>query len=672
MRNKNINLLFEKLNAFIKKYYVNQLIKGGIYVVAILIVFFLLFSIIEYYSALNVKGRTFLFWSYILLNMLVFGKLVVMPLLNIFNLGKTLNYKDAAKIIGQHFPEIDDKLINLLELTEISKKENDLITASIDQKTKKLSPISFKSAIDFSVNKKHLKWALIPISIILLFIISGKKHILSESSARIINHNTFFEPKAPFDYLFLNNHLHCKQFENFLLNIKIEGNQIPEEVYIKYGQNTYKLNSLGNHKFEHLFKRVHADITFQLYAGGYMSKPYLLKSLFQPKVVDMEINIAYPKYINKKAAVIKNTGDLIINSGSTINWNIQLEHSDNCVFTINNTEIEKSTTNNLTIQRQIFNSTSYSVISSNSNSLCDTLTYFITVIQDEFPKITLNQDYDTINNKHLFNGIVEDDFLVQKLEFIYFYAYKDSAIYSKEDVFIEQKALEQFFHEINFDLLNIEPGKELNYYFKVWDNDAVNGSKFTKSKTFTYKEPSTSDLITQKNIENEKTKVGLNKSITLAKEIQEEIEALNKSIIEKKKIGWEEKQKAKEILKKQKSLEKQIQETQKKNSKNQKLKEKLNSSILEKQQKLEELMNSVLDEEMKRLLKEMEEMMDDANKEELRDLLEKLNQENTDLEKELDRELELFKALEIEQKLQETLKMQWFLLQITKKHMKYN
>ena len=75
----------------------------------------------------------------------------------------------------------------------------------------------------------------------------------------------------------------------------------------------------------------------------------------------------------------------------------------------------------------------------------------------------------------------------------------------------------------------------------------------------------------------------------------------------------------------------------------------------EKQKKLEELMNKVLDAEMKDLLKEMEEMMDKADKEKLKDLLDKLDKENVDLERELDRELELFKQLEFEQKVEETL-----------------
>ena len=150
MKKSNHNDLFNKLNDFTKKYYYNELIKGGIYVISILVIFFLLFSIIEHFSSFDVFGRTFLFWSYIFLNLIIFSKLIIVPLLNLFKIGNAINFKDASKIIGKHFPEIDDKLLNLLELTELSDYENNLVRASIAQKTKKLSPFSFKKAIDFS------------------------------------------------------------------------------------------------------------------------------------------------------------------------------------------------------------------------------------------------------------------------------------------------------------------------------------------------------------------------------------------------------------------------------------------------------------------------------------------------------------------------------------------
>jgi len=656
MSNDNKNQIFKNLNEFIKKYYQNQLIKGAIYVVSILIIFFLLFAIIEYLSPFGVEGRTFLFWAYISITLMVFGKLLLIPTLNLFKIGKTLNYKEAAKIIGKHFPEIDDKLLNVLELSEISNKDNELISASIKQKTRALSPIAFKNAIDFYVNKKHLQWVLTPpVIILLLFIISGKDYILTESSARIIKHNTFFEPKAPFNYVILNETLDCKQFDDFLLKIKIEGNQIPAETFIRLRQNSFKMNSLGNNTFEYEFSRIHSNLDFQLDGGGYLSKTYTIKSLLQPKVVDMTINVFHPKHTNKSVETIKNNGDLIISEGSMVNWEVQLENSDNCSFKIGDEIILESTKEQLKVTHQIFNPKNYSIISSNSNNLIDTNTYFIKVIEDEFPTIKLTQSLDTLNNKYLFSGIIEDDYLLNKLEFICSYNLNDSDITSVEDISIAQKNLEQFFYSTKFEELDINPGEVVTYFFKVWDNDGVNGSKFTASRTFVYKEMSTDELLEKRDVQNKKTKRGLNKSISLAENIQKKIAALNKTLLEKKKTSWEEREKAKEIIKLQKELEKQITDTQKKNSENLNSQKKLTSAITEKQKQLEALMNKVLDEEMKKLMEDMEKIINDANKEKLKDLLQNINTKNIDLEKELERELELFKQLEFEQKVEETL-----------------
>ena len=655
MKNNKDNPLFNKLNKFIKKYYYNELIKGSIYVVSILIFFFLLLSIIEHFSTFNVFGRTLLFWIYILLNFIVFAKLIIIPLLNLFKIGNSLDFKEASKIIGKHFPEIDDKLLNLLELTEVSDQESDLVIASISQKTKNISPFSFKKAIDFSINKKHLKWIFLPLSIVLLFIVTGKEYVLTKSSARILKHNTFFEPKAPFNFVVLNKSLDCKQFEDFLLKIKLTGDEIPKKIYIKLGKNTFKLNSLKNNTFQYRFSRVHSDIDFKLTGDGYLSQQYTLKALLQPKIIDLDITILHPKHTNKKEDKIKNVGDIIVSEGSYVDWKIELKNSDNSLFLLGDEVVISSKENKLKIKEKILSSTSYSIVMNNSNNAEDTISYFINVIKDEHPTINVIETHDSLNDIRFFNGSVQDDYLINKLEFFCKHVDSDTSFLLHDKIEIERKSLEQFFHFIDFKNMNVEPGKELAYYFKVWDNDAINGPKFTNSQTFIYKEASYQELIAKKDYENEKTKDGINKSILLSEEIQIEIKKLNKLILDKEKIGWEEKQKAKEILQKQKKLEKQISDTQKKNSENIKNQEKLNSSILEKQKKLEELMNRVMDEELKNLLEEMEKNISEIDKEKLKDLLEKLDKENIDLEKELDRELELFKQLEFEQKLEEII-----------------
>ena len=232
MSGKEKIMLYEKLNTFIKKYYINQLIKGAIYLITTLTVFFIVFSVVEFFSEFNVQNRTVLFWGYIIINSIIASKYVLVPLLNLFNLKKGLTYKNAAKIIGRHFSEIDDKLLNLLELKEIGEHENALINASIKQKMDKIQPLTFTKAINLYENKKHLKWIAVPISMITILIASNTEYIITESSARIIKHNTFFEPRAPFDYLIINNRLEVIQYEDFTLKVKINGYQIPSEVFL--------------------------------------------------------------------------------------------------------------------------------------------------------------------------------------------------------------------------------------------------------------------------------------------------------------------------------------------------------------------------------------------------------------------------------------------------------
>ena len=122
------NILIQKLDIFIRKFYKNQLIKGAIYCVALLIIFFLLVNLLEYFGHFNSDTRRVIFYIYILLNVLLIGWYLVYPLLKLFNIGNRISNEQAAEIIGNHFPNIGDKLLNTLQLKELT--ENQIISIS--------------------------------------------------------------------------------------------------------------------------------------------------------------------------------------------------------------------------------------------------------------------------------------------------------------------------------------------------------------------------------------------------------------------------------------------------------------------------------------------------------------------------------------------------------------
>ena len=70
--------------------------------------------------------------------------------------------EDAARQIGKYFPEVQDKLLNLIQLNRAGNAQSALVAATIAQKTKQLSVVRFPIAIDLRKNLRHLKYLAAP------------------------------------------------------------------------------------------------------------------------------------------------------------------------------------------------------------------------------------------------------------------------------------------------------------------------------------------------------------------------------------------------------------------------------------------------------------------------------------------------------------------------------
>ena len=159
---KSFDAILIKLEHFTRRYYVNELIKGAILFFAVGLLYLIITLLIEYFLWLNPTGRTILFWLFIIVEAALLFKLIIKPLSKLLSLQKGLNHKDASRIIGNHFPEVSDRLLNLLQLNE-NPTQSELLIAGIEQKSAQLKPIPFRLAINFTNNLKYLKYAAIPV-----------------------------------------------------------------------------------------------------------------------------------------------------------------------------------------------------------------------------------------------------------------------------------------------------------------------------------------------------------------------------------------------------------------------------------------------------------------------------------------------------------------------------
>ena len=658
-------ILISKLDRFIRKYYKNQLIKGAIYSLSLLLLFFLAINIIEYFGQFSTAVRTSLVLFYFVVGLFVIGKFIMIPVFKLIKIGKQISHEQAAEIIGKHFPEVSDKLLNTLQLHKLSESQqmkSDLLNASIDQKVKELKPIPFQSAIDFRVNKKYLKYPIIPVILIAAIIIISPG-MITEPSNRLVNYNTHFEKKLPYTVTILNDVLEAVQHDDFILNVEIEGEEIPAEVFVQTGNNTIiKPVRESAVRLKYRFVNVQEDIPFRIMTDQYKSESYVLDVLPKPVILDFEISLDYPGYTGKKDETIRNNGDLMVPAGTGVQWNFSAKNTDNISLTFSGKKevLEQENSAYFSFNDRFYNSTSYTIKSANKYlENRDSLTYSLQVIPDLYPVIVVEEYQDSLYDSRLyFRGTIKDDYGFNLLTFNT--VDKEKALFDSDTLeIIRGVNPQQYYHYFDITALDLKPGQALEYYFEVWDNDRVNGSKSTKSQVMTYVVPTMKEIETAKENSNEEIKDKMDETLKEVKELEKEIEKVSKKLVDKKELSWEDREQVKQLMEKQKNLQNKLEEIKKENVekslKEQQYKE-IDEQIIEKQKKLEEMFENLLEnEEFKELFEQIEEMMDELNKEDINEMLEKMKFSNEELEEMLDRNLELFKQLEFEQKLDETI-----------------
>lgn len=664
----NYQILIRKLDEFIRKYYRNQLIRGSLLFVAILLVSYLLFVILEYFWHFGTVPRSILFYSFLFLNGSSLLYFVAEPLLKIRKIGKVISHEQAAAIIGKHFGEIKDKLLNTLQLKKLesSADENiELLKAGIEQKITQLRPVPFIRAIDLSKNRKFLKYALPPLGVFLVLLLIAPS-MITKPSERILHHTKVYVEEMPFHLLILNKNLEAFQQEDFTLNIKVTGDKLPDEVFLVNEGVSYKMNKASRILFSYTFKTLQRSEMFHLESGKYKSEEFELKVYPKPTILSFEAGLTYPSYLNRKNEILENTGDLIIPEGTRVNWKFFTKDADQIRIRFDNAvqNLKKEESNAFDYSSVFTKSTFYSLRADNSfKHQQDSLSYTITVIPDAYPMITVDQQKDSVLPSRLFfQGVIRDDYGFSRLTFIstLIHGNDTSLRESNSANLVLNKTLNQesFYYSVDINDWVKSPGDELDYYFEVCDNDGIHGPKCTRSGMLKYVAPTVEELEKTTTQQEENITSSIKSAAKDARELQKKIEELNKKLVEKNSLSWQDKKQVQDLLDKQKQIKENLEKIQKEYQQKNNLEEQFHNpdqSIIDKQNQLNELFNEVMSEETKKMVEDLRNMLDKIDKNQVSQMLEKLKMSNKDIEKELDRNLELLKQAELDKKLSEAI-----------------
>lgn len=659
----SFDALLNQIDAFIRKYYKNEMLKGLIWFVGFLVFSFLVVISLEYFGRFNSVIRAFLFFSFMGVNIFLATRYLIIPLGKLFSFGKRIDRKQASGIIGSFFPDISDRLLNTLQLNDSLDQHSvnyELIRASVQQRSKTLSVVPFSNGINLRANVVYLKYVL-PVLAVFLLIAIFFPSIISQGTKRVVNYSKEYKPEAPFQFVLASQLNEIQEGEDLPVELKIKGFEVPEKVYLVSTSGKYLMKRKTKITSFFVLKRLKENTSFYFEANGFKSDYYRVKVIPKSAIGKFQVRLTYPDYLGKKNELISNAGDLEIPEGTKVEWSVATKNAFKTIFKWKDTTYAFKN-EGFKFSRRFFKSTPLQVTLVNKNQgLRDTFQYQINVIPDQHPNIDVVEEKDTVSEAlRFFSGSIADDYGLSKLAFVY-------NIVSKNDAHKEFKVnlsnpsgtAQPFRHAVDFRREDLKVDDKIEYYFVVYDNDGVHGAKATRSRMFTYELPSLEELNEKRDESQEASKQKLNELIKRSENFKKDVTRLKKDMLNAKSTDWNQMNQVQQLKEERNSLQEDLEQLQMKMNESVMEKDQLSEmdeELMEKQELLEELLNEVMDDELKKLLEQLEELMKNQDKNQLEKNLEKLDMKAEDMNKQLDRSLEMLKRMQVNEKVDDLVK----------------
>ncbi len=598
-----------------------------------------------------------------------------------------------SRKIGRNDLDVQDALINFLQIYRDQgiRARPAFKNLSLGQLYQKFRNTNFYSVISFRLLRKPANRLLISaLTVLLLFLIFPVS--MNQAVLKVLYPRKSFEKPLPISVKNLSGDLTV--LKNEAAQLKGEYNGLsPQKLWLvvktHHGSTdsssverteipvtgktfTYQINHVKNN-FNYWF-------TAQLELAEFTNRPALSDTATvtvkeRPFVRDLQVKLTYPQYTGLKPSLLpSNNGEVTALLGTEIDVEIEANKRLNRAYLM----FADSTTTSLNVTENrargefvVEKDDQYQIMIVDNDSIPNyqPVKYSIFALSDEHPYVEITQpgeDIDLGDNLELPLLInLRDDYGFVKLHLkgkhIHAGSSGDTTEISlplKFERIDQNRAIADFSWDLSS--LYLIPDDFVEYYAIVYDNDIISGPKSARSKTYIIRLPSLIDMFeeTDKNIAEQ-----MKNTEDVARETEElkkKLEDINREMKREKELAWERKKEIQEQVDKQKkSLEKldQVQKNLEEMIDQLDTQKMLSAETLEKYFELQKMFKDLATPELMESMKKVQEALEKSDMNELKKAMENFQFSVESFERQVERTHELFKRIELEQKMDELVKM---------------
>ena len=682
-----VQALRRRIRATIRRIGLADLTFGLLLTLGVLATLWLLSVAVEAGFWLGTEGRTALFWALVAVAAGLVVYFLVVPLLRLVGLLRGPSEDEVARRIGARYPEVSDRLVNLLHLSQgrSSRAPSAMLDGAVRTLGETVQPVRFERLEDFRRARRVGRLASLPLVGLLLFLLAAPT-TFTNASLRLLSPGAFFERPAPFGLHVQPGDVEVVKGEPVEVTVRAvpsaSRGALPERLTLAVGRpgeaeaEAVTLVADSSGAFHHRIANVRQPLRYRAEAEDVQSAWHEIAVVERPMVRGLQVSLDFPNYTRLPSQRLDpGVGDVTALPGTRVQVEVGvggpdvreafLQFEDGRLDTL---ALEAGTaTGTFTLRDE----GSYQILlrSDRGTENDDPIAYALGLLTDAFPSVVLlDPDVDAELDDALRADLrmrLGDDFGFSKLRLLYRAAERrygePMTEFEALDLPLENPS--QLDQEVGYAWLlgtstdlDPVPGDVIEYYVEVWDNDTFAGYKAAKSTTQRLRFPSLAEQYRQLEEGQAGAEETIEELLRQTEAVGEEFQELRDEIRTKQEADWQDQRQLERLQGQQEQMEQQVESlSQQVEEMTSQMEENslVSEETLEMYRELQKVVEEISSPELQEALKQLQEAMENLDLEQMQEAIQNFEFNEAQYQERLERTLELFKNLRVQQELEE-------------------
>jgi len=631
---------------------------------------------------LGPTARALLFWGVVLsvggAAAVLFGR----PALQYVGLLRAPGAHAVAHRVGDAYPAIADRLTNLLQLADGARTQapNPLVDGAVRDLAAEVDDVPFEAVEDFSMPRRVSPYAALPVVALLAFALLAPASFFG-AAERLVAYDAAFERPAPFSLEVRPLGAELIRGDSLAVTARAYGDT-PEEVTLRMAYadgdtpEDVPVEATADGVYPHTVRNIREPFRYQVSAGPVTSDWYEVALVERPRVRMLNLTLTYPGYTGRAPeALPANTGDVRALPGTEIALNATVGGPDVAEAYL---LFEDGTQQPLTVtdegvagQFTLTEDGSYQLMLQSPDLVMnrDPITHTLRLRPDAPPRVDLlapAEDMDLPRDATLdLLGRIQDDYGFSDLRLFY---RRVQSRFGPPTTELEALALplpagDATDHEVPFTwsltddtTLDPGPGDVIEYYLQIRDNDTVTGPKASRSAVHRVRVPSLTERYERLDEVKDDTESRLEETLQQAESLRQEYEEFRDEMRRSQEADWQDEQQLEQMRQQQEQMEQQAEQVA---EQMEALGEEMRTDDLVSDEtsalweELQEVTREINSPELQQALEELREAMQEMDMNRMQEAFEDYESNEDQYRDRLERTLDLFRNLRVQQELEE-------------------